>query len=100
LGQNLDYYERLAGLPETLRQEILEFLRDALVMPAHAAAFQEEGGWITSVMRYIDWTSFQRDASVLLQRDYTKVANIRVALEFHMRERSTRSKSTLQGHRT
>lgn len=85
LGQNLDYYERLAGLPETLRKEILEFLRDALVMPAHAATFQEEGGWITSVMRYIDWTSFQRDASVLLQRDYTKVANIRVALEFHMR---------------
>lgn len=37
LGQSLDYYERLASLPENVRKDILETLRDALHDPAHAA---------------------------------------------------------------
>ena len=82
LGQDLDYYERLATLPEALRVEILSHLRDALTEPNHAAQFFDEEGWTRSVLRYIDWPSFQRDAVVLLERDYDKVARLEVSLSF------------------
>lgn len=44
LGQGLDYYERLAQLPEDLRRDILMHLRDALSYPEHAESFFEEEG--------------------------------------------------------
>lgn len=81
LGQSLDYYERLAELPGDLRREILAHLRDALAFPDHAETFFSEPGWKTSVLRDIEWDSFRRDASVLLERDYTRVA--RLGLEMH-----------------
>lgn len=84
LGQDLDYYERLAELPDTLRKEVLVHLRDALAFPDHAATFFEEDGWATSVLRFIDWESFQRDAGVLLERDYNRVAQLGLMLEFQM----------------
>lgn len=84
LGQNLDYYERLADLPQQLRQEILVHLRDALAFPDHAEAFYDELGWTTSVLRDIDWDSFRRDASVLLERDYTRVARLGLELSFQV----------------
>jgi len=67
LGQSLDYYQRLAELSEALRHEILEYLRDCILHPELAEQFADEEGWRTSIMRFIDWESFQRDASVLLQ---------------------------------
>ena len=82
LGQDLDYYERLATLPADLRSEILSRLRDALTSLDHAATFYEEDGWTRSVLRYIDWPTFQRDAVVLLDRDYDKVARLDVSLSF------------------
>lgn len=82
LGQDLDYYERLATLPGPLRTEILAHLRDGLAYPDHAASFFEEEGWTKSVLRYIDWSSFQRDAVVLLERDYDRVARLEVSLSF------------------
>lgn len=84
LGQNLDYYERLAELPADLRQEILAHLRDALAFPDHAETFFHEPGWKTSVLRDIDWDSFRRDASVLLERDYTRVARLGLELNFQV----------------
>lgn len=84
LGQNLDYYERLAGLPESLRKEILTFLRDALAFPDHAEDFVDEDGWRTSLLRDIEWNSFRRDAGVLLQRDYDRVARLGLALSFQV----------------
>ncbi|MER9076117.1 AAA family ATPase [Mesorhizobium sp. M0904] len=84
LGQELDYYERLAGLPETLRQEILAFLRDALAFPQHAETFATEKGWSTSILRYVDWDSFRRDAAVLLNRDYDRVARLGLEVSFHV----------------
>lgn len=84
LGQSLDYYERLAGLPDQLRQEILVHLRDALTFPDHAEAFYDEPGWTASVLRDIDWDSFRRDASVLLERDYTGVARLGLELSFQV----------------
>lgn len=85
LGQDLDYYERLAGLPEGLRSEILTFFRDALAFPDHAETFFGEKGWGTSVLRYIEWKTFQRDASVLLQRDYDRVARLGLEASFHVK---------------
>jgi energy-coupling factor transporter ATP-binding protein EcfA2 len=84
LGQDLDYYERLAGLPEALRREILTALRDALEFPDHAATFFEEEGWRVSVLRYVEWDSFRRDASVLLERDYDRVARLGLGLSFQV----------------
>lgn len=85
LGQDLDYYERLAGLPEQVRSEVLLHLRDALAYPEHAASFFEEEGWETSLLRYVDWESFQRDAAVVLERDYDRVAQLGLSLEFQVK---------------
>lgn len=82
LGQGLDYYERLATLPEEMRDGILRHLRDALAFPEHAEAFLGEPGWTTSVLRFVHWESFRRDASVLLDRDYDRVARLGVSLAF------------------
>jgi energy-coupling factor transporter ATP-binding protein EcfA2 len=84
LGQSLDYYERLAELPEGLRRDILAHLRDALASPDHATTFFDEPGWTTSVLRDIDWESFRRDASVLLDRDYNRVARLGLEMSFHV----------------
>ncbi|WP_171105905.1 MULTISPECIES: AAA family ATPase [unclassified Ruegeria] len=84
LGQELDYYERLAQLSEPLRIEILEHLRDALSVSDHADSFVEEEGWRTSILRFIDWESFHRDATVLLERNYDRVARTGLTLEFQM----------------
>ena len=84
VGQGLDYYERLAQVPETIRGEILGHLRDALVYPDHAESFYGEEGWRVSVLRDIDWETFRRDASVLLDRDYDRVAWLGLNLSFQM----------------
>ncbi len=84
LGQSLDYYERLAELPEEIRLTILSHLRDALAFPDHAETFFDEPGWSISVLRDVDWESFRRDASVLLERDYTRVARLGLELSFQV----------------
>ncbi|WP_316233396.1 AAA family ATPase [Bradyrhizobium sp. SZCCHNPS2010] len=82
LGQSLDYYERLASLPENVRKDILETLRDALHDPAHAATFQSEPGWSTSVKRDVDDDGYVALARVLLERDYEALASRDVKLKF------------------
>jgi len=84
LGQGLDYYERLAALPEPLKLEILDALRDALAHPDHAAGFLAEEGWRTSVLRYIEWDTFRIDAAVLLERDYDRVARLGLEVSFQV----------------
>ncbi|WP_425624352.1 AAA family ATPase [Agrobacterium radiobacter] len=85
LGQSLDYYERLASLPETVRKDILETLRDALQDPAHATTFQSEPGWRTSVMRDVDDDGYIALARVLLERNYDALASREVKLKFAVR---------------
>ncbi|WP_440658796.1 AAA family ATPase [Ensifer adhaerens] len=84
LGQDLDYYERLASLPEKLRKELLSSLQDAIALPAHAETFADEKGWTTSVLREIQWNSFRRDAAVLLERDYNRVARLGLDISFQV----------------
>lgn len=84
LGQDLDYYERLASLPDQLRKEIVNFLKDAIAFSEHAETFATEQGWNTSVLREIQWNSFRRDAAVLLERDYNRVARLGLDISFHV----------------
>lgn len=84
LGQSLDYYERLAGLPKTARDEILHFLRDALVYPDHALSFEKEDGWHTSVTRDLEIDHYRPLALTLLERDYNALPSISLALTFSM----------------
>jgi ABC-type branched-subunit amino acid transport system ATPase component len=84
LGQSLDYYERLAELAQPVRSEILTHLRDGLAFPDHAEKFFGESGWTESVLRDMDWETFRRDASVLLDRDYNRVAKLDLDIKFQV----------------
>ena len=83
LGQSLDYYERLAELPSELQKDILVHIRDVLILPEHAKTFFNEHGWRISMLRDIDWHPFQRDASAMLNRDYTQMAELEQDMIFH-----------------
>lgn len=51
LGQSLDYYERIAALPEDQRAYILVALRDVIYTPSLREAFSAEPGWRISLLR-------------------------------------------------
>ncbi|TAZ83330.1 ATP-binding protein [Rhizobium ruizarguesonis] len=81
LGQSLDYYERLASLPESVRRDILTTLRDSLLNPALLQNFSSEEGWRTSVTRDLD-IHFIPLATVLLERNYSEMVDLDVQLKF------------------
>lgn len=81
LGQSLDYYERLASLPEFVRRDILTTLHDSLQNPSYAQSFHHEEGWRTSVTRDLD-INFIPLATVLLERNYSEMVNMDVQLRF------------------
>lgn len=84
LGQSLDYYERLAELPRSARDEILKFLRDALIYSDHANEFENEKGWRVSVTRDLDVADYGPLALTLLERDYSALPSVGLALTFTM----------------
>lgn len=84
LGQSLDYYERLAGFPEHVRAFILDFLRDALAHPEHAATFEGEQGWGTSVTRDLDLNSYVPLARTLLDRNYDALPSMSSDMTFQV----------------
>lgn len=84
LGQSLDYYERIAGLPEDLRHFLLEFFRDALADPLHAKAFEQEKGWLFSVKRDLDLDSYVPLARTLLERDYNALPSMGLSMTFRV----------------
>lgn len=84
LGQSLDYYERLSDLPKEVRDEILEFLRDALVHPDQAASFMEAEAWRISITRNLDLESYKPLALTLLERDYNALPSVGLSLNFIM----------------
>jgi len=53
LGQDANYYETLCGLPENTGEEILRALRDCVADPIIYAAFREEEGFQTSLLRSV-----------------------------------------------
>lgn len=85
LGQNLDYYERIAQLPSDVRQNLLIAIRDSIAFPDHAESFRKETGWQTSVLRDIQSEEeFSQLASVLLKRDYASLPNVSQDLVFRV----------------
>lgn len=70
VGQDLDYYERLAALGAERRTEILDELRDIVQDPALADDFREEAGWGTSLFRDFDQEQDLPLARALIDRDY------------------------------
>lgn len=53
MGQSLDYYERLAELPDDVRTRVLSALRDVVVRPRLISSFNKEAGWAVSLAREI-----------------------------------------------
>lgn len=84
LGQSLDYYERLAGLPDEVRLFLLDFFRDALANPKHARTFEKERGWGTSVIRDLDLDSYVPLARTLLDRNYDALPSMRSDMSFQV----------------
>jgi len=86
LGQTLDYYERMAALPESTRAMVLRALRDVITRPRLLPSFRSERGWRTSVLRDIgNFDDYSSTASVLLSKDYASLADVSLKLEFKPR---------------
>jgi hypothetical protein len=84
LGQELDYYERIAALEPDERAALLLGLRDVVADTAHGRKFRGEKGWTTSLRRHVgEEAEFDRIAAVLLSRDYTAVIGLGAQLSFH-----------------
>lgn len=74
IGQSLDYYERLAELGQTRRDEALFGLRDIVKFPDFGESFRSEAGWNTSLFRnFSENDEFILLARSLLSGDYTSL---------------------------
>ncbi|WP_336952378.1 AAA family ATPase [Sphingobium aromaticivastans] len=83
LGQSLDYYERLAELPDLDREMVVRALRDVVDKPSLVNSFRKEAGWETSMLRDVaDFIDYSATASVLLSKDYSSLADVSLELEF------------------
>jgi predicted ATPase len=83
VGRSLDYYERLSTINETDRAEILTSLRDVVANPSLVPDFQNEPGWGTSLFRDNDtWDRFLDDAAAVLNKDFTKLADLDTPFAF------------------
>ena len=67
LGQELAYYESLLVLPEQVRNDYLDALRDVAANPAIRADFENEAGFETSLLRSGSAARALEDAPALLQ---------------------------------
>jgi ATPase subunit of ABC transporter with duplicated ATPase domains len=52
LGQDIEYYEKLSKLSRNVRTTFLRAIRDAATDARIAAAFENEAGWTTSLLRF------------------------------------------------
>ncbi len=84
VGQDYDYYERLAGLAPGTRDSVLTALRDIIRFPQLRAEFSQEEGWSTSLFRYLrEDQDFFTLAQVLLERDYSALPSEDLQFQFH-----------------
>ncbi|MFL9966592.1 AAA family ATPase [Paraburkholderia sediminicola] len=85
LGQSLDYYQRLADMPESDRDFILGALRDVIQDSSGLAGLESEEGWNKSVLRDIDLNSnFLSMASIVLSQNYSALPSIDASFQFSM----------------
>lgn len=86
VGQSLDYYERMAGLPEHIRSEVLMALRDVVAHPEFATRFTQEPGWGKSLFRDTDEREFREMATVMLTRNYDRLTGLGDEITFSIPE--------------
>jgi hypothetical protein len=85
LGQSLDYYQRLADMPEHDREFILEALRDVIQDGSRMVGLESEVGWRDSVLRDIDPKSnFLSMASIVLAQNYSALPSVDTSFQFSM----------------
>lgn len=83
MGSSLDYYERIAQLPDSFRERILHALRDCIVYPDYKDDFEGEPGFRDSLMR--DTTSSDEIftlAPLLISRNFHKLLDMDLSFEF------------------
>ena len=81
LGQELAYYESLLTLPETIRSDYLNGLRDAAADPTIRDRFEDERGFQTSLLRWGSAARALEDALGILQGD--KDSDYELEFTFH-----------------
>ncbi|MDR6202187.1 energy-coupling factor transporter ATP-binding protein EcfA2 [Paraburkholderia graminis] len=84
LGQSLDYYQRLAEMPEDDRDYILSALKDVVRDRARLSRFQSEPGWTTSVLREVVLGEFLPLASTILEQNYSELPSLDAHFGFLM----------------
>lgn len=85
LGQSLDYYQRIAEMPEDDRNYILGALKDIVRSPARRAHFENEMGWKKSVLRDFDsLDEFLPLASTILEQNYSELPSLDAHFAFKM----------------
>ena len=85
IGQSLDYYERLAGLPRDFRDYLLRSINDVVFYPEISKKFSSEVGWKTSLFRdFQENDEFILLARSLLSRDYTSLPAEDLAFSFSL----------------
>lgn len=83
MGSSLDYYERIAQLPDSFRERILQALRDCIIYPEFKDDFEGEPGFRNSLMR--DTTSKDEIftlAPLLISRNFHKLLDMDLSFEF------------------
>ncbi|MGV1785854.1 MULTISPECIES: AAA family ATPase [Agrobacterium] len=87
IGGTLDYYERLSTIGDGDRAEILASLRDVVANPSIIPEFQNELGWRRSLFRENGhWDRFLDDATAMLNKDFSKLANLDTPFSFRPTE--------------
>jgi hypothetical protein len=84
LGQEANYYETLGGLSGTLGDQILCGLRDCVRDPSIYAAFRDEKGFQTSLLRSVSESNFLATFSGAL-RGQAKLTPFKFAYTFSQR---------------
>jgi predicted ATPase len=85
LGQSLDYYERIAQLNSKMRDDLLNALRDVVIIPKYAQGFNTEEGWKTSLFRYIsEDDDIFTIAPMLMSGDFTQLPSLELKFSFQV----------------
>lgn len=85
LGQSLDYYQRIAEMPEEDRNYVLSALKDVIRDRSRQTRFESEVGWRKSLLREIgSLDEFVPLASTILEQNYSELPSLGSRFEFRM----------------
>ncbi|MFM0307513.1 AAA family ATPase [Paraburkholderia sp. RL17-383-BIF-A] len=85
LGQSLDYYQRIAEMPEEDRNYILSALKDVVRDRSRVTRFESEVGWTKSLLREVgSFDEFVPLASTILEQNYSELPSLDSHFQFRM----------------